>query len=194
MFERLKALGISNLTIDNWQSSIRHYVGALHEYKNEAPWRGREISDIMYSGRCLRLQDFLRQNTSHPYPPWLDSDVAPHPVLYHIEVKTTSGPCSTPFFMSQNQYKLMRQKACDPQSRTAPTDIFVIVRVFNLFSSRIGVQVYINPWHLKENGLEFVADPWKVVPSETATVSANHQSDERAHARSSLTVSSGCMT
>ena len=177
VFERLKALGISNLTIDNWQSSIRRYVGVLHEYKNEAPWSGREISDIMYIGRCLRLQDFLRQNTSHTYPQWLDSDIAPHPVQYHIEIKTTSGPCSTPFFMSQNQYKLMRQKACDPQLRTAPTDIFVIVRVFNLFSSRIGVQVYINPWHLKDSVLEFVADPWKVVPCKATAVSANRQSE-----------------
>ena len=165
VFERLKALGVSNLTIGNWQSSIRHHVGVLREYENEAPWSGREISDIMYDGRCLRLQDFFRQNTEHPYPPWLDEGITANSVQYHIEVKTTGGPCSTPFFMSQNQYRLMRQKACDPQSRTPPTDLFVIVRVFNLFSRKIGVKVYINPWHLKDGVLEFVADPWKVIAS-----------------------------
>jgi hypothetical protein len=158
---------VSDFSIDNWQSSIRHYVSELPEYANEPTWRGREISDIMYEGNCSRLMDILRQNTTFAYPPWLEAGVTtPAAVRYHIEVKTTSGPCSTPFFMSGNQYRLMRDKACEPHSPTAPTDLFVIMRVFNLFSSNIGLQVYINPWHLKDVALDFVADPWKVVPCE----------------------------
>ncbi|KAK5286430.1 hypothetical protein LTR43_010495 [Exophiala xenobiotica] len=167
VFELLKSFRVSDFSIDNWQSSIRHYVRELPEYANEPTWRGREISDIMYEGNCPRLMDILRQHTTFAYPPWLEAGVTtPAAVRYHIEVKTTSGPCSTPFFMSGNQYRLMRDKACDPQSPTAPTDIFVIMRVFNLFSSNIGLQVYINPWHLKDVALDFVADPWKVVPCE----------------------------
>lgn len=119
----------------------------------------------MYKGNCPRLMDFLRQNTTFQYPAWLESATIPAAVHYHIEVKTTSGPCSTPFFMSRNQYNLMREKACEPHSPTSPKDVFVIMRVFNLFSNKIGLQVYINPWHLREIALDFVADPWKVIPS-----------------------------
>lgn len=144
---------------------MRQYVGRLAEYRDLAPWIGREISDIMYEGSCSRLQAFLRQTTSHSYPPWLESTTESRPIRYHIEVKATSGPCNTPFFMSQNQYKLMREKACDPGLQTAPADLYVIVRVFKLFSANIGLRVYINPWHLRENGLDFVADPWKVIAS-----------------------------
>ncbi|KIX09215.1 uncharacterized protein Z518_00294 [Rhinocladiella mackenziei CBS 650.93] len=179
VFELLKARHVSNFTIDNWRSSIRYLVSVLPEYAEEAAWTGREISDIMYKGNCSHLMDFLRQNTVHPYPPWLDSSTSAFPVQYHIEVKTTPGPCSTPFFMSENQYKLMRDKACNPQSRTAPADLFVIIRVFNLFSRNIGIQAYVNPWHLRDTVLEFVADPWKVFPCETPSVSVERQIDER---------------
>lgn len=122
----------------------------------------------MYKGNSPILMEILRRNTKFPYPPWLESVLTSTAVHYHIEVKTTSGPCSTPFFMSGNQYKLMREKQCDPHSPTAPKDLFVIMRVFNLFSRNIGLQVYINPWHLRETALDFVADPWKVIPSENS--------------------------
>ena len=146
-------------------------MSTLPEYQDEPPWSGREISDIMYKGKCPRLMDILRENTTFPYPAWLESVMTSAKVHYHIEVKTTSGPCSTPFFMSSNQYKLMREKACEPNSPTAPKELFVIMRVFNLFSRNIGLQVYINPWHLRDTALDFVADPWKVIPSETGSVS-----------------------
>ncbi|OAL29177.1 hypothetical protein AYO20_09230 [Fonsecaea nubica] len=169
VFELLKACGVTNFSIDNWQSSIRHYVNILPEYADEPAWHGREISDVMYEGNCPRLMEFLGDNTTFPYPAWLGHESGgtsmSRPVVnYHIEVKTTSGPCSTPFFMSSNQYRLMRDKACPNDSTTAPRDLYLIMRVFNLFSSRIGLQVYVNPWHLRETALEFVADPWKVVP------------------------------
>ncbi|KAL2441693.1 hypothetical protein ABEF95_016142 [Exophiala dermatitidis] len=169
VFELLKAWGVTNFSIDHWQSSIRHYVNVLPEYAAESSWHGREISDIMYKGYCPRLMEFLRENTRFPYPAWLveliRSTSTRTPVVnYHIEVKTTSGPCNTPFFMSSNQYMLMRDKACPNDSTTARRDLYLIMRVFNLFSSRIGLQVYINPWHLRDTALEFVADPWKVVP------------------------------
>lgn len=161
---------MSNFTIDNWQSSIRRYVSILPEYQDEPTWTGREISDIMYSGNCPRLMDILRRNTTFPYPVWLESATTSTAVHYHIEIKTTSGPCSTPFFMSGNQYTLMREKQCEPRSPTTPKDLFVIMRVFNLFSANIGLQVYINPWHLRETALDLVADPWKVIPFETLRV------------------------
>lgn len=154
---------MTHFTLDNWQSSIRHNVRALHEYRDMQPWTGREVSDIMYLGDCNQLRQFLRQHSSNPYPPWIDA-TTPTPLQYHIEVKTTPGPCNTPFFMSQNQYRLMRAKANDPNLYECPANLYVIVRVYNLLSSNIGVEVYVNPWYLKDKELEFVADPWKVIP------------------------------
>ncbi|KAJ4530448.1 hypothetical protein HRR80_007443 [Exophiala dermatitidis] len=170
VFELLKAWGVTNFSIDQWQSSIRHYVNILPEYAAEPSWHGREISDIMYKGYCPRLMELVRENTSFPYPAWLrglaSGSTRTPAVNYYIEVKTTSGPCNTPFFMSSNQYRLMRDKACPNDSITPPRDLYLIMRVFNLFTSRIGLQVYINPWHLRDPALEFVADPWKVVPQQ----------------------------
>lgn len=160
-----------NFTIDNWRSSIRDYVKVLPDYQDVPKWDGFEVSDVMYEGHSLQLMHILLKNSVSPAPAWLDdlatalpTTASGSPVNYHIEVKTTSGPRSTPFFMSKYQYKLMREKAYDPSSTTVPRNVFILMRVFNLFSGRIGWQVYINPWHLRESALEFVADPWKVVP------------------------------
>jgi hypothetical protein len=68
--------------------------------------------------------------------------------------------------MSQNQYNLMREKANDPSQLEPPKAVYIILRVFNLLTSRIGMEVYVNPWNLKDGVLEFVADPWKVVSPE----------------------------
>lgn len=157
---------MTDFSLDNWQSSIRHYVKELPAYQDVPPWQGREISDIMYEGNCPRLVSILRQNTKSALPAWYRTGTPQGAVKYHIEVKTTSGPCNTPFFMSPRQYNLMREKACDPHSMTAPEEVFVIMRVFNLFSANIGLQVFIDPWHLRQSALKFVADPWKVIPSE----------------------------
>lgn len=143
-------------------------MGVLPEYRDLAP-RRNEIADIMYTGNCPRLIDVLRKKTTSPYPAWLGSETST-PVNYHIEVKTTSGPCSTPFFMSNVQYRLLQDKACPPNSTTAPRDLYLIMRVFNLFSDEIGLKVYINPWHLRGSALNFVADPWKVIPTRSDQV------------------------
>ncbi|KIW14560.1 hypothetical protein PV08_07344 [Exophiala spinifera] len=169
VFELLKACGVTNFSIENWQSSIRRYVNILPEYASEPSWHGREISDIMYEGNCPQLMKLLRENTTLPYPAWLGlgssgTSTSRPAVNYHIQVKTTPWSCDTPFFMSSNQYRLMRDKACLNDSMTAPRDVYLIMRVWNLFSSSIGLQVYVNPWHLRDAGIKFVADPWKVVP------------------------------
>ena len=83
----------------------------------------------------------------------------------HLEVKTTTGPCTAPFFMSQNQYRLMQDKVYDQNSAAAPEDLYVILRVYNLLSGDTRMRAYINPWHPKDNVLQFVADPWKVMPT-----------------------------
>ena len=165
VYERLRALGVNDFTIDNWQSTIRRYVNVHPDYRDMADWTGREVSDLMYTGSCSRLTKFLIEcSRPHQYPVFLNDGLS-RPVNIHLEVKTSTGGCTTPFYMSHHQYQLMRQKACAPNSREAPTDLYVVLRVYNLLSSQIRVRAYINPWHLRDDVLEFVADPWKVVPT-----------------------------
>lgn len=67
------------------------------------PWVRRETADIVYDDTegdltgwfigCGYLADHCWQ---HARP------------QYYIEVKATNGPCSTPFYMSKGQYKLVR--------------------------------------------------------------------------------------
>jgi hypothetical protein len=164
VFERLRALNIQNFTIDNWQSRIRHHIRDHPDYRDLAPWTGQEVSDLMYTGNSFQLTTFLiKASRPHAHPRFLSQFLA-RPVKFHLEVKTTLGPCTTPFFMSQNQYRLMREKACDQESWDTPEELYVVLRVYNLLSKQIGVRAYVNPWHLKDGVLEFVADPWKVAP------------------------------
>ncbi|KIW13179.1 hypothetical protein PV08_08366 [Exophiala spinifera] len=122
VFELFKAWGVTDFGIDNWQSSIRHHVNVLPEYAAEAAWHGREQSDIMYEGSCAQLRRLLRKKTIFPCPGWLCSETSSTPVNYHIEVKTTSGSCNTPFFISNKQYELMETNAYPPGSVTPPRD------------------------------------------------------------------------
>ena len=58
----------------------------------------------------------------------------------------------------------MRDIACDPDAVEPPAELYVILRVYELASSEIGVTAYINPWHLQRHLLEFMADPYRVTP------------------------------
>ena len=68
------------------------------------PWNGRETTDITYDDRDGRLTSLFIENE------YLDSEVwAGRRPKYFIEVKSTTGPCDTPFFMSKNQYQMVSQ-------------------------------------------------------------------------------------
>ncbi len=92
--------GLPGFSREDWQSTIRGYAVAHPDYSDMEAWVGRETADITYSdfdGAFTRLlidKGYLASET------W--ADARPH---YFIEVKTTTGPCSTPFFMSKYQYR-----------------------------------------------------------------------------------------
>jgi hypothetical protein len=45
-----------------------------------------------------------------------------------------------------------------------PTQIYLIIRVFNL-TSDIGMRVYVDPWRFRGTSLNFEAQTWTVMPT-----------------------------
>ena len=43
-----------------------------------------------------------------------------------------------------------------------PTQIYLIMRVFNLISPDIGMRVYVDPWRFRGTLLDFEAQAWTV--------------------------------
>ena len=73
------------------------------------PWNGRETTDIRFDdGDGILTSLFIEKE-------YLSSEVwARRKPKYFIEVKSTTGPCHTPFFMSKNQYQMVSQNPLIP--------------------------------------------------------------------------------
>ncbi|KAF4454615.1 hypothetical protein FALBO_15799 [Fusarium albosuccineum] len=71
---------------------------------------------------------------------------------YHLEVKTTAGSCSEPFFVSQNQVNMMKRFDNDPNNAYVP------IRVFDIDADSPGLKFYPRPWNLSLQGtLEYAS-------------------------------------
>ncbi|KAM5345808.1 hypothetical protein ACJ41O_011669 [Fusarium nematophilum] len=102
VFELLSKLELPDWDRGNWQSTIRKYVTIHPDYRDMEPWNTRETADLVYVDTAGHFTDTLigcgcLDNEWHGARP-----------KYYIEVKTTTGPCGTPFYMSGNQYQLTR--------------------------------------------------------------------------------------
>ncbi|KAF7557600.1 hypothetical protein G7Z17_g521 [Cylindrodendrum hubeiense] len=102
VFELLKTLdpSIPEFSMENWQSTIRDYVKVHAEYSDITRWPGyHETADIVYADTTGALTemlidcDYLDASWEHARPNYL------------LEVKTTTGPCRTPFYTSRRQYQ-----------------------------------------------------------------------------------------
>ncbi len=93
---------LSNFTVANWQSTIRRYVRVHPDYADLEPWTGQETSDITYKDTDgILIQRLIESG-------YLDSTWSNERANFFIEVKTTTGPCQRPFFMSHGQYHRVR--------------------------------------------------------------------------------------
>lgn len=102
VFELLRRLdpALTDWSDLNWQSRIRGYVTIHPDYANMEPWYGRETADITYDDN---EGDFTTLLIDHGY---LDAEEWRNTrPKYYIEVKTTTGPLRTPFYMSKHQYE-----------------------------------------------------------------------------------------
>ncbi|OTA98084.1 hypothetical protein M426DRAFT_17772 [Hypoxylon sp. CI-4A] len=154
VFELLSAMDppLVGFTRDNWTSTIRKYVTEHQAYADMESWRGIETSDLQYKDETGTLTNVLI-DLKHLEASWRDRRPQ-----YYIEVKTTPGPWDTPFYMSHAQWGKMKSLSTD-------SSIYVIFRVYNLYSGGIGVNIYVDPARLAEQGrLSFTADRWTVKP------------------------------
>ncbi|KAK2601141.1 hypothetical protein N8I77_010611 [Diaporthe amygdali] len=155
VFELLKTLDLPNFSMHQWQSTIRHYAAAHPDYADIRQWSGRETSDLTYQD----VQgDFTRLLIDSGY---LDEELWGHRrPMYFLEVKTTTGPCNTPFFVSKGQYERIRNH------KDTTDTVYIIIRVFQVGSDDVRARVYLNPARLADDGqLLFTAEKWSVVSS-----------------------------
>jgi len=105
VFELLSNLNppLPNFSEANWTSSIRGAVTQHPDYSNMGSWNGREIADITYEDTEGVFTNFLIEKGYMEREPWYGMTG----LKYLIEVKSTTRECSTPFFMSKEQYELV---------------------------------------------------------------------------------------
>jgi hypothetical protein len=154
-FEFLAALQphLPGFNISNWTSTIRHHAAIHPDYANMAIFTGRETADIVYEDQAGVLTELLMMAGLLTDDKWLWRK----PMCY-IEVKTTTGNCDTPFYMSGAQNDKMERL-------TAEGALYIIFRVYRLYSGHVGVRLYVDPVKLKKEGrLCSSVETWRVVP------------------------------
>ncbi|KLO80350.1 Uncharacterized protein LW93_6560 [Fusarium fujikuroi] len=102
VFELLSKLELPGWGRGSWQSTIRTYANIHPEYADLTRWLNRETADLVYPDTQGDLTRILVDAEI------LNGDWSERRPTYFIEVKTTTGPCGTPFYMSGNQYRLVR--------------------------------------------------------------------------------------
>ncbi|KAL2690097.1 hypothetical protein Neosp_004165 [[Neocosmospora] mangrovei] len=156
VFELLKNLtpGLPGFSLENWRSTIRRYVSAHPDYANISHWNHRETSDFEYDDSEGALTVLMIDNG------YLERDVWENKKpRYYLEVKTTTGPCEAPFYMSKSQYRLMHQ------CQDGTDKIYVVFRVYEVEKTAVQLRVYVNPAGLKDSGsLLYTAETWSVRP------------------------------
>ncbi|KAF5659023.1 hypothetical protein FHETE_9651 [Fusarium heterosporum] len=156
VFELLSCLGMANWNRENWRSTIRSCVTAHPHYANMEAWRGSETADLVYVDVEGYLTNVLIGCGYLDHDEWHEARPK-----YYIEVKTTTGPCSTAFYMSGKQYQMM-QRIHHTEDHS---EIYVVFRVFQLSSEGIGLCVYTDPEQLRQDGrLLFKGQAWSVTP------------------------------
>jgi hypothetical protein len=83
----------------NWTSTIRHLVKSHPDYVNLSQFVGPETADIVYPDISGAFTSFLIGKGYLNEKAW--DGRKPQ---YLIEVKTTTGACHEPFYVSNNQY------------------------------------------------------------------------------------------
>ncbi|RMZ78170.1 hypothetical protein DV738_g4087, partial [Chaetothyriales sp. CBS 135597] len=137
-------------------STIRKYVKVHPAYASMDPWRGQETADIVYEDISGVLTDLLIDKGYLDPDRWQDQQPK-----YYIEVKSTTGPCHTPFFMSRHQFKRMKRLSARPDR------VYIVFRVFNVGTDTTpGLRIYINPEMMRKSHHLVFTPTWSVVPGK----------------------------
>ncbi|CAG8933967.1 unnamed protein product [Penicillium salamii] len=147
---------LTNWSHRNWQSTIRHYVTIHPDYATMVPWYGRETADIVYDDTESAFTSLLIDHGYLQADEWEDKRPK-----YFIEVKTTTGPLGTPFYVSKRQFERMGAM----HERGDHSEVYLIFRVFDIRGPNIGMCVYFDPEQLRLDGeLLFTGEAWSVIP------------------------------
>ncbi|KAI3541343.1 hypothetical protein CSPX01_07702 [Colletotrichum filicis] len=148
--------------MDDWQSTMRKHVAVHPEYSYVTPWEGQETADIVYDDRFGVLTEILIGKGYLERTKWIGKKPQ-----YLIEVKTTPGDAARPFFVSKYQYNRMRSYTDASTSPGGSCTVYMLLRVFNLTTSDIDFNVYMDPYALQQDGtLIFTEHTWQVVPMQ----------------------------
>lgn len=100
VYELLKTLNpaLAEFSINNWQSTIQHYVKLHSEYRDIERWQGNEKADLVYDDGASGMTKLL---IDHGY---LDETGAERTPRYLLEVKSTTGPCEGRTFFHEQIY------------------------------------------------------------------------------------------
>ncbi|KAI0129810.1 hypothetical protein BJ170DRAFT_593357 [Xylariales sp. AK1849] len=155
-----------------WTSTIRKHVRKHPDYSDMIPWNGRETADIVYHDTTGALTGELEELAYLDEGFWVGARPR-----YYIEVKTTTGSCETPFYMSKDQFKRIQSKSNAGPNGSA--DIYVIFRVSNLGSDSIDLAIYADPECIrKSRELEFTTETYSVTPGLGRDSDAPKDSEE----------------
>ena len=69
------------------------------------PWNKTETADIIYDDTMGEFTRILIDRGYLGADEWRDARPR-----YYLEVKSTAGPCGTPFYMSRSQYQLVSSR------------------------------------------------------------------------------------
>lgn len=183
IFEFLTTLNLPNFTEANWRSTIRGELSRSTRFANMTNWIGRETADIVYKDASGELTQHLRDNCEGDFPPQIreDHDFDECPIEYYLEVKSTTGPCGTRFYMSGGQYKRVRvtypghlcwwrtgansklqMETMKLDQSARPSQVYVLLRVFDLMTADVDMKIFVDPLGQSGTKLEFEADQWFV--------------------------------
>ncbi|KAK4695759.1 hypothetical protein P7C71_g2041, partial [Lecanoromycetidae sp. Uapishka_2] len=161
-FEVLLNNALPGFGHENWKSTVRKEVCVHEKYANMGPWIGAETADITYEDEGDYALTNLLINHGYSLGDYLEYGAR---LKYYLEVKTTLKGCETRFYMSKAQYQRMQRMALSPNRQS--TEVYIILRVFNLGQENMGMRLYVDPANLERNGeLIFEAESYTVKPAE----------------------------
>ncbi|KAL9092010.1 MAG: hypothetical protein Q9159_001155 [Coniocarpon cinnabarinum] len=158
VYESLRRLNLPGFGFENWPSKIRHYVTVLDEYKNMPSFTGNDMDIMVQESNTDVLEQWLRRHSPDEFPSSLSRSnyrgsifgyhAQSNKLRYELEIKSTGGACSNVLFMSHNQYNRV--------------NVFVLVRVYDLFTWQPKLKVFVDPVRLKDRSLKFEGAAWQV--------------------------------
>ncbi|KAH7082057.1 hypothetical protein FB567DRAFT_581505 [Paraphoma chrysanthemicola] len=162
IFTLLSSINIPNFNESNWPSTIRSELIGHYGFQDLTAWHGRETSDLVYTDTDGTFTKYLRQNCEGGFPTGIyqTRDLRTSPIEYYLEVKSTTGPCGTRFYMSGKQYDRMESMAVHVFGQNKK--VYVILRVHDMLTPEVGLKIFVDPLRFKGNRLEFETEQWYV--------------------------------